>query len=87
MRSIWMSRLGRTSIALVIAGLAIVAGGAGAEARDYGYWDSWGYHHYYSSNPWWGHRYYYSGYAPRYYSYCAGRGLWPSALIPARRSI
>jgi len=69
MRSIWMSRLGRTSIALAIAGLAIVAGGASAEARDYGYWDGWGYHHYYSSNPWWGHRYYYSGYAPRYYSY------------------
>ncbi len=65
MRSIWMSRLGRASIALAIAGLAIAAGGAGAEARDYGYYDGWRYHHYYS-HPSWGHRYYY-GYAPRYY--------------------
>lgn len=65
MRNVWMSRLGRASTILAIAGLAIVAGGAGAEARNDGYWDGWGYHHYYS-HPWWTQRYYY-GYAPRYY--------------------
>ena len=63
MRSIWMSRLGRASTILAIAGLAIVAGGAGAEARWDGYYDGWGYRHYYS-HPAWTHRYYY-GYAPR----------------------
>ena len=62
MRSIWMSRLGRASTILAIAGLAIVATGAGAEARNDGYWDHWGYHRYYG-NPWWSHGYYY-GYAP-----------------------
>ena len=68
MRSIWMSRLGRASTILAIAGLAIVAGGVGsAEARWDGYYDGWGYRHYYS-HPAWTHRYYY-GYAPRYYSY------------------
>jgi hypothetical protein len=67
MRNIWMSRLGRASTILAIAGLAIVAGGAGAEARNDGYWDGWGYHHYYS-HPWWTQRYYY-GYAPRTYYY------------------
>jgi len=65
MRNIWMSRLGRASTILAIAGLAIVAGGAGAEARWDGYYDGWGYHQYYS-HPAWTHRYYY-GYAPRYY--------------------
>jgi len=65
MRNILMSRLGRASTILAIAGLAIVAGGAGAEARNDGYWDGWGYHHYYG-HPWWAQRYYY-GYAPRYY--------------------
>ena len=65
MRNIWMSRLGRASTILAIAGLAIVAGGAGAEARWDGYYDGWGYRHYYS-HPAWTHRYYY-GYAPGYY--------------------
>jgi hypothetical protein len=64
MRNIWMSRLGRASTILAIAGLAIVAGGAGAEARWDGYYDGYGYHRYYS-HPAWTHRYYY-GYAPRY---------------------
>ena len=67
MRNILMSRLGRASTILAIAGLAIVAGGAGAEARWDGYYDGWGYRHYYS-HPAWTHRYYY-GYAPGYYSY------------------
>ena len=69
MRSIWMSRLGRASTILAIAGLAIVAGGVGsAEARwDGYYYDGWGYRHYYSHPAW--TRYYYNGYAPRYYSY------------------
>jgi hypothetical protein len=67
MRNIWMSRLGRASTILAIAGLAIVATGAGAEARNDGYWNHWGYHHYYG-HPWWSHGYYY-GYAPRYYGY------------------
>ena len=67
MRSIWMSRLGRASTILAIAGLAIVAGGAGAEARWDGYYDGWGYRQYYS-HPAWTHNYYY-GYAPRYYGY------------------
>ena len=68
MRNIWMSRLGRTSTILAIAGLAIAAGGAGAEARWYGYYDGWGYRQYYSQ-PAWSNSYYY-GYAPgyRYYS-------------------
>ena len=68
MRSIWMSRLGRASTILAIAGLAIAATGIGAaEARDYGYYyDGWGYRQYYS-HPAWTHNYYY-GYAPRYYS-------------------
>jgi hypothetical protein len=71
MRNIWMSRLGRASTILAIAGLAIVAGGVGsAEARWDGYYDGWGYHHYYS-HPAWTHRYYY-GYAPRYYGYYGG---------------
>jgi hypothetical protein len=70
MRNIWMSRLGRASTILAIAGLAIVAGGAGAEARWDGYYDGWGYRQYYS-HPAWTHRYYY-GYAPRYYSYYGG---------------
>jgi hypothetical protein len=74
MRNIWMSRLGRASTVLAIAGIAIAAMGLGAsaEARDYGYWNRWGYHHYYS-HPWWGPRYYYGynnyNYAPRYYGY------------------
>jgi len=67
MRNIWMSRLGRASTILAIAGLAIVAGGAGAEARWDGYYDGWGYRHYYS-HPAWTHRYYY-GYTPRAYGY------------------
>ncbi len=68
MRNIWMSRLGRASTILAIAGLAIVAGGVGsAEARWDGYYDGYGYYRYYS-HPAWTHRYYY-GYAPRYYSY------------------
>jgi hypothetical protein len=69
MRNIWMSRLGRASTILAIAGLAIVAGGVGsAEARwDGYYYDGWGYRHYYS-RPAWTHPYYY-GYAPRYYTY------------------
>jgi hypothetical protein len=70
MRSIWMSRLGRASTIAALAGLAIAATGvASAEAREYGYWDRWGYHHYYSS-PSWAHRYYYgynNYYAPGYY--------------------
>ena len=70
MRSIWMSRLGRASTILAIAGLAIVAGGVGsAEARwDGYYYDGWGYRQYYS-RPAWTNSYYY-GYAPgyRYYS-------------------
>jgi hypothetical protein len=65
MRNIWMSRLGRASTILAIAGLAIVAGSAGAEARWDGYYDGYGYHRYYS-HPAWTQRYYY-GYAPRYY--------------------
>jgi hypothetical protein len=68
MRNVWMSRLGRASTILAIAGLAIAATGAVAEARDYGYWDRWGYHHYYG-HPWWAHRYYYGYYEPRYYTY------------------
>src|SRR5262245_55494591 len=49
MRSIWMSRLSRTSTIAAIAGLAIVAGGAAAEARwDGYYYDGWGYRQYYS---------------------------------------
>ena len=68
MRNIWMSRLGRASTILAIAGLAIVAGGVGsAEARWDGYYDGWGYRQYYS-HPAWTHRYYY-GYAPGYYGY------------------
>ena len=71
MRNIWMSRLGRASTILAIAGLAIVAGGVGsAEARWDGYYDGWGYHQYYS-HPAWTQRYYY-GYAPRYYGYYGG---------------
>jgi hypothetical protein len=70
MRSIWMSRLGRASTILAIAGLAIVAGSAGAEARWDGYYDGYGYRQYYS-HPAWTHRYYY-GYAPRYYGYNYG---------------
>ena len=66
MRNIWMSRLGRASTILAIAGLAVVAGSAGAEARWDGYYDGWGYRQYYS-HPAWTHNYYY-GYAPRYYS-------------------
>jgi hypothetical protein len=70
MRNIWMSRLGRASTILAIAGAAIIAGSAGAEARWDGYYDGWGYHHYYS-HPAWTHRYYY-GYAPGYYGYYGG---------------
>ena len=67
MRNIWMSRLGRASTIAAIAGLAIVAGGAAAEARwDGYYYDGWGYRHYYS-RPAWTHNYYY-GYAPGYYA-------------------
>jgi hypothetical protein len=71
MRSIWMSRLGRASTVLAIAGLAIAATGAGAEARNDGYWDNWGGYHQYYGNPSWSHRYYngYYGYAPRYSYY------------------
>ena len=67
MRSIWMSRLGRASTILAIAGLAIVAGGVGAEARND--WNHWGGYHQYYGHPWWSHHYYngYYGYAPRYY--------------------
>jgi hypothetical protein len=68
MRNIWMSRLGRASTVLTIAGIGITAIGLGvsAEAREYGYWDRWGYHHYYS-HPW-AQRYYYGyNYAPGYY--------------------
>jgi len=71
MRSIWMSRLGRASTILALAGIAMAATGLGAtaEAREYGYWNRWGYHHYYS-HPWWGPRYYYGyNYAPGYYGY------------------
>ena len=69
MRNIWMSRLGRASTILAIAGLAIVAGGVGsAEARWDGYYDGWGYRHYYS-HPAWTQRYYYGYAAPRYYGY------------------
>ena len=68
MRSIWMSRLGRTSTIAAIAGLAIVAGGTAAEARwDGYYYDGWGYRQYYS-RPAWTHNYYY-GYAPGYRYY------------------
>jgi hypothetical protein len=69
MRSIWMSRLGRASTVIALAGIAIAATGlsaTSAEAREYGYWDRWGYHHYYS-HPWWGPRYYGYNYAPGYY--------------------
>jgi hypothetical protein len=65
MRNISMSRLGRASTVLAIAGIGFAAMGLGvsAEAREYGYWDGWGFHHYYSSN-----RYYYGyNYAPGYY--------------------
>jgi len=71
MRNIWMSRLGRASTVLAIAGIAIAATGVTAEARNYGYWDHWGYHHYYG-HPWRPPGYYY-GYAPGYrygYNYC-----------------
>ena len=80
MRSIMMSRLGRASTILAIAGLAIVAGGAGAEARWDGYYDGWGYRQYYS-HPAWTHRYYY-GYAPRYYSgYNYGYGYYAPPAV------
>jgi len=78
MRSIWTSRLGKASIALAIAGLAVAAGGASAEARDYVYWNGYGYQHYYGP-PAWGHRWHHysyyntprSYYAPRTYAYTA----------------
>jgi hypothetical protein len=68
MRNIWMSRLGRASTIAALAGIAIAATGVvSAEAREYGYWDRWGYHQYYS-HPRWAHRYYYGyNYAPGYY--------------------
>ncbi len=68
MRSIRKSRLGRASAMVAIAGLAIVAGGAAAEARWDGYYDGWGYRQCYS-HPAWPHRHYYYGYAPGYGSY------------------
>src|SRR5262249_23091031 len=67
MRNIWMNRLVRASTFLAMAGIGIAAMGLGAsaEAREDGYWDGWGYHHYYSSSA---NRYYYGyNYAPVYY--------------------
>ena len=87
MRNIWMSRLGRASTILAIAGLAIAATGIGAaEARDYGYYyDGWGYRQYYS-RPAWSHQYYYGYYGPPAVAY-ADPGYYGPSLnfnIPLR---
>lgn len=75
MRNILKSRLGRASIALAIAGSAIIALGASAEARPYehgnqGHWNH-GYQHY--AAPYhWDHARWYGGYrgyyGPGYYA-------------------
>ena len=48
MRTNWTSRLGRASAALAIAGLAVFAAGASAEAREYRSWN----HHHHWNNGW-----------------------------------
>ena len=48
MRTNWMSRLGRASAVLALAGLTVFAAGASAEAREYRSWDH--YHHW--NNGW-----------------------------------
>ncbi len=70
MRSILKSSLGRASTIFAIVGLALIASGVSAEARD-GYWDRWGHWHgYYAPGHWYhgpyyGYRYY-GGYVPYY---------------------
>jgi hypothetical protein len=73
MRSILNSRLGRASMTIAIAGLAILAAGTSAEAREFHHWNHWDRYHYAWHGPYyWGPRYYsapvYSGpvYAPVY---------------------
>ena len=71
MSNILKSRLGRASIALAVAGSAIVVAGASAQAGPYehGYWRH-GYYHQYEPYRWDHARYYgYGGwYGPRYYA-------------------
>jgi|EndMetStandDraft_6_1072998.scaffolds.fasta_scaffold507916_1 hypothetical protein len=87
MRSIWMSRLSRTSTIAAIAGLAIVAGGAAAEARwDGYYYDGWGYQQYYSRPAWTNNYYYapgYSYYSPPAYTYYGRPYYGPSYYGPS----
>jgi hypothetical protein len=68
MRNIFMSKLGRASAILAVAGLALTAIGSTAEARDWGHWDHGHYynHGYYHAYP---YRYGYGyGYRPYYYA-------------------
>jgi len=93
MRTNLMSRLGRASAVVAIAGLAIVAAGASAEAREWNHgghngwnhgwnhaWHGPYYHHWYGN--YWGPRYYGAApvYAPpAYYGYGYGNGYAYSA--------
>ena len=48
MRTNWTSRLGRASAVLALAGLAVLAAGASAQAREYRSWN----HHHHWNNGW-----------------------------------
>lgn len=52
MRTNWTSRLGRASAALAIAGSALFAAGASAEARDYRGWNRHHHHWNHWNNGW-----------------------------------
>jgi len=70
MRSILKSTLGRAATIVAIAGVAVTALGASAEAGPYHHrgWDR-GYHHGWEHPDRWDHARWYGGgyYAPRYY--------------------
>jgi len=72
MRTNWTSRLGRASAVLALAGSALFAAGASAEAREY---RSWNHHHHWNNgwhNGWgngWGNGWHNAG--------GWGNGVWP----------
>ena len=68
MRNIFMSKLGRASAIIAIAGLALIGAGASAEARDAGHWGGGHWHGYYHA-PHYAYHYGYGGwYRPYYYA-------------------